>query len=415
MNHAALLPAYRRTNITIARGEGAYLYGEDGTRYLDFATGIAVNALGHGHPHVVAALKEQADRLWHCSNMYRTAHLERFAQRLTAACFADQVFFCNSGSEAVECAIKLARRFFSLPSRGKDGVGALDDKSHTQSPPPNLPPNGGGKYRIITMNGGFHGRTMACISAGGNQVAREGYAPLLDGFDAAQFNNISDVKQKITRETAAILLEPIQGEGGVNVATPEFLHALRALCDEHSLLLIFDEVQCGMGRSGRLFAHEYAGITPDILTAAKGIGNGFPLAACLMTNRVASCMSPGAHGSTYGANPLAMAVGNAVLDVMLADGFFEHVQRMGGLLKARLEGLAKRYPALIGEVRGTGLMLGLAMKVDHQLFAQKLREAGLFTAPAYGGVIRILPPLIINESHVDEALGLLERVCEVWQ
>ncbi len=389
MNHAALLPAYRRSNITIARGEGAYLYGEDGTRYLDFATGIAVNALGHGHPHVVAALKAQADELWHCSNMYRTAGLERFADRLTAACFADQVFFCNSGSEAVECAIKLARRF------------------HYK--------NDSERYRIITMNGGFHGRTMACISAGGNQVAREGYAPLLDGFDAAQFNNISDVKQKITRETAAILLEPIQGEGGVNVATPEFLHALRALCDEHGLLLIFDEVQCGMGRSGRLFAHEYAGITPDILTAAKGIGNGFPLAACLMTNRVANCMSPGAHGSTYGANPLAMAVGNAVLDVMLADGFFEHVRRMGGLLKARLEGLATRYPALIGEVHGTGLMLGLAMKVDHQAFAQKLREAGLFTAPAYGGVIRILPPLIVNESHVDEALGLLERVCEVWQ
>ncbi|MDX2112671.1 MAG: aspartate aminotransferase family protein [Alphaproteobacteria bacterium] len=388
MNHAALLPAYRRSNITIARGEGAYLYGEDGTRYLDFATGIAVNALGHGHPHVVAALKEQADQLWHCSNMYRTAGLERFAERLTAACFADQVFFCNSGSEAVECAIKLARRF------------------HYQ--------NKCERYRIITMTGGFHGRTMACISAGGNQVAREGYAPLLDGFDAAQFNNISDVKQKITRETAAILLEPIQGEGGVNVATPEFLHALRALCDEHGLLLIFDEVQCGMGRSGRLFAHEYAGITPDILTAAKGIGNGFPLAACLMTKRVANCMSPGAHGSTYGANPLAMAVGNAVLDVMLADGFFEHVQRMGGLLKARLEGLAKRYPALIGEVRGTGLMLGLAMKVDHQAFAQKLREAGLFTAPAYGGVIRILPPLIIHESYVDEALAVLEKVSGAW-
>jgi acetylornithine/N-succinyldiaminopimelate aminotransferase len=384
----ALLPAYRRTDIAIARGEGAYLFAADGTRYLDFATGIAVNALGHGHPHVVAALKTQADQLWHCSNMYRTPGLERFAERLTGACFADKVFFCNSGSEAVECAIKLARRFH-----------------HQQA---------SSRYRIITMTGGFHGRTMACISAGGNAIAREGYAPLLEGFDAAEFNNISDVEQKITPETAAILLEPIQGEGGVHVATPEFLHALRALCDARGLLLIFDEVQCGMGRSGRLFAHEYANGAPDILTTAKGIGNGFPLAACLMSERVAACMSPGAHGSTYGGNALAMAVGNAVLDVMLADGFMAQVERIGSLLKSRLQELAKQYPALMGEVRGRGLMLGVQMSIDHQQFAQKLREAGLFTAPAYGGVLRILPPLIIDESHVDEAMQVLERVCKHW-
>ncbi len=388
MTTNALLPAYRRTDIAIARGEGAYLFAADGTRYLDFATGIAVNALGHGHPHVVAALKTQADQLWHCSNMYRTPGLERFAERLTGACFADKVFFCNSGSEAVECAIKLARRFH-----------------HQQA---------SSRYRIITMTGGFHGRTMACISAGGNAIAREGYAPLLEGFDAAEFNNISDVEQKITPETAAILLEPIQGEGGVHVATPEFLHALRALCDARGLLLIFDEVQCGMGRSGRLFAHEYANGAPDILTTAKGIGNGFPLAACLMSERVAACMSPGAHGSTYGGNALAMAVGNAVLDVMLADGFMAQVERIGSLLKSRLQELAKQYPALMGEVRGRGLMLGVQMSIDHQQFAQKLREAGLFTAPAYGGVLRILPPLIIDESHVDEAMQVLERVCKHW-
>jgi acetylornithine/N-succinyldiaminopimelate aminotransferase len=388
VNHSALLPAYRRSNITIARGEGCYLYAPDGTRYLDFATGIAVNSLGHCHPHVTKALKEQAEQLWHCSNMYRTAGLERFAERLTAACFADQVFFCNSGSEAVECAIKLARRF------------------HYK--------NDSERYRIITMKGGFHGRTMACISAGGNAIAREGYAPLLDGFDAAEFNNISDVKQKITTETAAIMLEPIQGEGGVNVATPDFLRALRKLCDEHGLLLILDEVQCGMGRSGRLFAHEFAGITPDIMTTAKGIGSGFPLAACLMTKKVADCMTPGAHGSTYGANPLAMAVGNAVLDVMLADGFFSHVEYIGAVLKTKLHELAQDFPALISGVRGMGLMLGVQMNIDHQDFAQKLREAGLFTAPAYGGVIRILPPLIMDDSHVDEALAALRRVCEGW-
>ena len=410
----ALLPAYRRTDIAIVRGKGAYLFAQDGKRYLDFATGIAVNALGHGHPHVVAALKDQAEKLWHCSNMYRTPGLERFAERLTSSCFADKVFFCNSGSEAVECAIKLARRYYSLPNRGREGVGALDDKSRPQSPPPSLPPNGGGKYRIITMTGGFHGRTMACISAGGNAIAREGYAPLLEGFDAAEFNNISDVEQRISPQTAAILLEPIQGEGGVNVATPEFLRGLRALCDAHGLLLIFDEVQCGMGRSGHLFAHEASGVSPDIMTVAKGIGNGFPLAACLMSERVAACMSPGAHGSTYGGNPLAMAVGNAVLDVMLADGFIAKVERIGALLKSRLSELAAKYPALMAEVRGRGLMLGIPMKIDHQHFAQKLREAGLFTAPAYGGVLRILPPLIIDETQVDEAIRILEQVCEAW-
>jgi acetylornithine/N-succinyldiaminopimelate aminotransferase len=388
VNHTAILPAYRRSNITIVRGDGAYLFSADGNRYLDFATGIAVNSLGHCHPHVTKALKDQADQLWHCSNMYRTAGLERFAERLTSACFADQVFFCNSGSEAVECAIKLARRF------------------HYK--------NDSERYRIITMTGGFHGRTMACISAGGNAIAREGYAPLLDGFDVAEFNNISDVKQKITPQTAAIMIEPIQGEGGVNVASREFLHDLRKLCDEQGLLLIFDEVQCGMGRSGRLFAHEVAGITPDIMTAAKGIGNGFPLAACLMTRDVASCMSPGAHGSTYGANPLAMAVGNAVLDVMLADGFLDHVEHIGALLKTKLHDLSQRFPALIGEVRGQGLMLGMQMRIDHQDFAQKLREAGLFTAPAYGGVIRIVPPLIIDESHAQEAAEKIMGVCEAW-
>lgn len=378
----ALLPVYRRSDITIERGEGVYLYAPDGTRYLDFASGIAVNALGHSHPHLVKTLQEQAAKLWHCSNMYHTEGLHRLANRLTAASFADQIFFSNSGSEAVECGIKMLRKF-SQP-----------------------------RNRIITFEGGFHGRTLACISAGGNAIAREGYAPLLDGFDRVEFNNLSAVEAVITPHTAGILVEAIQGEGGVRVADHTFLRGLRQLADRHGLLLFIDEVQAGMGRTGTLFAFEQAGIAPDIVSVAKGIGNGFPLAATLTTHKIAACMSPGTHGSTYGANPLAMAVGNAVLDVMLAEGFFSHVQTIGAELQSGLEKLQQQFPALIEEIRGVGLLLGIKMRIPHHAFVEKLRAHKLLTSPAQENVIRIIPPLIVTSEQVSEALAIIANLCE---
>jgi len=386
----AILPVYRRSDITISRGEGVYLFAPDGPRYLDFAAGIAVNALGHCHPHVVAALKKQADVLWHCSNMYQMSGMSRFAERLTAASFADKVFFTNSGGEAVECGLKMLRKYHA---KNKKSVGSPE------------------KYRVITMTGGFHGRSFACISAGGNEVARAGYAPLLDGFDRVEFNNLAAVRSAITSETAAILVEPVQGEGGINEASAEFLRGLRSLADEYGLLLFIDEVQCGMGRTGSLFAHEQAGIKPDIVATAKGIGNGFPLGACLTTNKVAACMTTGSHGSTYGSNPLAMAVGNAVLDVLLAPDFFSQVEKIGDFLKAELEKIAADFPQVFSEVRGRGLMLGMQVNnlYNNIEIIDKLRAAGLFTSPAEGNVIRITPPLIINENHVFEAVQIIRK------
>lgn len=386
MSASAILPVYRRSSITITRGEGVYLFSPDGTRYLDFASGIAVNSLGHCHPHVVAALKTQSDILWHCSNMYEMPGLSRLAQRLAAATFADKVFFCNSGGEAVECGLKMLRKYH-------------DATGHPE------------RYRVITMEGGFHGRTLACISAGGNEIARKGYEPLVDGFDRVPFNDLAAVEAAITPETAAVLVEPIQGEGGIREASPEFLHGLRRLCDTRGLLLFLDEVQCGMGRTGTLMAHEPLGIRPDIVTVAKGIGNGFPLAACLATDAAAAGMTPGSHGSTYGSNPLAMAVGNAVLDVLQAPGFLAHVAQIGSELKAGLRQLAAQFPALLQEVRGTGLMLGLRPRVPHREFVEKLRARGLLTAPAEDNVIRITPPLVIEKGHVDEALEIIHQLC----
>lgn len=385
---SAVLPVYRRSNITISRGEGVWLFSPDGTRYLDFASGIAVNSLGHCHPHVVNALKTQSEQLWHCSNMYQMPGLSRLAERLVAASFADKVFFCNSGGEAVETGLKMIRKFH-------DATGNPD------------------RYRVITMEGGFHGRTLTCISAGGNEIARKGYEPLVDGFDRAEFNNLADVEKQITPHTAGILVEPIQGEGGVREASHEFLQGLRKLCDKHGLLLMVDEVQCGYGRTGSLFAHEQSGIKPDIVSSAKGIGNGFPLGACLVTDKVASCMTPGSHGSTYGSNPLAMAVGNAVLDVMLADGFFHHVENMGSELKEGLTELAAKYPKRILEVRGRGLMLGIKVQAQMEM-VEKLRNAKLLTAPAEDSVIRIVPPLVVQPGEIQEALSIIAGVCEGW-
>ena len=386
---SAVLPVYRRSPIMIARGEGVYLYAPDGTRYLDFAAGIAVNSLGHCHPHLTKALKQQVDTLWHCSNMYQFEGLNTLARRLTEVGFAEKVFFCSSGGEAVECGLKMLRKYHDM-------AGSPD------------------RYRVITMEGGFHGRSFACISAGGNAIARDGYGPLLDGFERVEFNNLEAVKAAITNKTAAILVEPIQGEGGIHEATPEFLQGLRALCDQHGLLLFMDEVQCGMGRTASLFAHERAGVKPDIVSVAKGIGGGFPLAACLTTDKVAACMSPGTHGSTYGANPLAMAVGNAVLDVMLSPGFFEHVDAMGRLLKTGLGEIVNQFPHLFAEVRGRGLMLGVQCKVSASHYVEKLRSHGLFTSPAEGNTIRITPPLIIEKEHITEALAIVQRVAGEW-
>jgi len=384
---SSILPVYRRSNITISRGEGVYLFSPIGERYLDFASGIAVNALGHCHPHVTKALKDQADILWHCSNMYQMPGLSRMAERLTAACFADRAFFCNSGGEAVETGLKMIRKY-------QDYVGQPD------------------RYRVITMEGGFHGRTLTCISAGGNEIARKGYEPLVDGFDRVPLNNLKAVEAAITAKTAGILIEPIQGEGGVREATQEFLQGLRQLCDKHGLLLMIDEVQCGMGRTGALFAHEHAGVTPDIVSTAKGIGNGFPLGACLTTEKVASCMTPGSHGSTYGSNPLAMAVGNAVLDVILAPGFFDHVIKMGSQLKEGLQELTLRFPKQLREVRGQGLMLGLQTQMPNMQVVERLRERRLLTAPCEDNVIRIVPPLVVESQHIEQALQIIETVCE---
>ena len=384
-----VLPVYRRSDITITRGEGAYLFDEAGKKYLDFATGIAVNALGHGHPHLVKALQEQAGILWHCSNLYQQPGQQRFAQRLVDASFADTAFFCSSGTEAVEAGIKMVRRHFYA--------------------------KGQKRYRIITLQGAFHGRTFAGISASGHPQAIEGYAPLLEGFDHVAFNDIAALEAAITHETAAILLEPVQGEGGIRSLPDSYLQAARKLCDKHGILLFLDEVQCGMGRTGHLFAHEKAGIKPDLVAVAKGIGNGFPLAALLATEHAASGMTPGSHGSTYGANPLAMAVGNAVLDVMLEPAFLPGVRKTASYFMEKLQALQGEFPGMIESVRGEGMMLAIVMapSVQYREFASDLRHAGLLTAPAVAPqVIRLLPPLIVTPSQCDESIQILQMLCK---
>ncbi len=385
----ALMPTYARADLAFERGEGPYLYATDGRRYLDFAAGIAVNALGHSHPHLVAALKDQAEKLWHCSNLYRIPAGERLAERLCEASFADRVFFNNSGAEALECGFKLIR------------------KHHHDAGNP-------GRYKVIGCQGSFHGRTLAALSAAGNPKYMEGFRPEVPGFVQVAFGNMNELRAAIDDETAAVLVEPIQGEGGVRVAELDYLRALREVCDEFGLLLFYDEVQCGMGRTGRLFAHEWAGAAPDVMALAKGLGSGFPIGACLATETAAAGMTAGTHGSTFGGNPLAMAVANAVLDVMLADGFLEGVERIGALLGARLEDLVGRHPEILAGLRGRGLMRGLECVVPAGEMVARLREAGLLTVGAAENVVRIVPPLTIDESHVEEASAILERVCEDW-
>ncbi|HSI41993.1 MAG TPA: aspartate aminotransferase family protein [Xanthobacteraceae bacterium] len=381
-----ILPTYNRVNLVFERGEGAWLTTRDGARYLDFTAGIAVNVLGHAHPHLVAALTEQAGKLWHLSNLFRIEGGERLAQRLIAETFADTMFFTNSGAEALECAIKMARKFHSAE-------GAPE------------------RYRIITFEGAFHGRTLATIAAGGNEKYLEGFGPALPGFDQVPFGDIEAVKAAIGPHTGAILIEPVQGEGGVRIASTAFMRELRALCDTYDLLLVLDEVQSGVGRTGRLFAHEWAGITPDIMAIAKGIGGGFPVGACLATERAAKGMVAGTHGSTFGGNPLAMSVGNAVLDVVLAEGFLDQVQDTSLRLKQRLAELKDRHPAIIAEVRGQGLLLGLRTLVPNGDMVAALRLEGMLVPAAAENVVRLLPPLNIGEAEIEAAFTRIDAAC----
>ncbi len=382
----SLLPVYKRAPVTFERGEGAYLYDSDGRRYLDFGSGVAVTQLGHAHPHLVGVLKAQAERLWHCSNLYGIEAQQQLADRLVEHSFADTVFFCNSGAESLECAIKMARRF-----------------QHQRGQP--------ARHKIITFDGAFHGRTMATISAGGQAKYLEGFEPALPGFQTVPTGDIPALMAAIDEQTAALLIEPVQGEGGIREIDDAFLLKLRRVADEHDLLLIFDEVQCGMGRTGKLFAYEWSDAKPDIMALAKGLGGGFPIGACLSTARVAGAMTPGTHGSTFGGNPLACAVGNGVLDILLEDDFFERVDEMSKLLLDKLKHLAAAFPALVLEVRGKGLMLGLRLADEHVNgeVVNSLIEQGLLTIPAGDNVVRLLPPLIIGRAEIEEAVATLEE------
>ena len=390
MTITALMPVYPRCGVRPVRGEGAYLFGEQGERYLDFASGIAVNCLGHGHPGLVKAIADQAATLMHVSNLYGSPQGERFAQRLVDTTFADTVFFTNSGAEAVECAIKTARRY------------------HFANGQPE-------RHDLITFSMAFHGRTIGTISATNQAKMRDGFEPLLPGFKYAEFNDLDGALALIDDHTAGFLVEPIQGEGGIRPASPEFLTGLRKACDERGLLLVLDEVQAGYGRTGKLFAHELYGITPDIMAVAKGIGGGFPLGACLATEEAAKGMVFGTHGSTYGGNPLAMAAGEAVLDVLLGDGFLENVARMGDRLRASLEQMIPNHDHLFDSVRGHGLMLGLKLKSDSRRFVEFARDHhGLLLVSAGENVVRILPPLNIDESHIAECVERLSEAARVY-
>ncbi|MCC3245598.1 aspartate aminotransferase family protein [Methylocystis sp. WRRC1] len=384
--NSALYPTYARADISFARGEGAWLVAENGDRYLDFASGVAVLSLGHEHPHLVATLKAAAEQPWHVSNLFRIPQAERLARRLAEATFADIVFFTNSGAEAVEAAIKTARKYHAANGQPE-------------------------RYRLITFEGAFHGRTLATIAAGGNPKYLEGFGPPVEGFDQVPFADLDAVEKAITDETAGVLLEPIQGEGGLRVFPPAFLSDIRKLCDARGLLLVLDEVQCGVGRTGKFLACEHAGVAPDVVALAKGLGGGFPIGACLATREAAKGMTAGTHGSTFGGNPLATAVGSAVLDVVLEDGFMPRVARLGALLRQRLAELEDRYPAIIGEVRGEGLMFGLKMRVPNGDFAAAARAEGLLTVLAGDNVVRLLPPLIIDESDIAEAVRRLSAAC----
>ncbi|HZP78920.1 MAG TPA: aspartate aminotransferase family protein [Pseudolabrys sp.] len=381
-----LLPTFARVDLAFERGEGAWLTATNGERYLDFTCGVAVNALGHNHPKLVAAMIEQAQKVWHVSNLYRIPEGEKLAARLCEASFADTVFFANSGAEAMECAIKMARKYHAVSGKPE-------------------------RYRIITFEGAFHGRTLATLAAGGQKKYLEGFGPPVDGFDQVPFGDLAAVKKAITPATGAIIVEAVQGEGGVRVAPLPFLRGLRELCDQHGMLLIFDEVQTGMGRTGDLFAYQHTGVTPDIMALAKALGGGFPVGACLATAEAGKGMTAGTHGSTFGGNPLAMAAGNAVMDVMTAPGFFDKVKKNSIVLKQKLAEIKDRYSAVIAEVRGEGLLVGLRAVVPAAELVDELRAEKVITVAAGDNVVRLLPPLTISEEDIAEGVARLERAC----
>ena len=383
---SSLLPTYARADLAFERGEGSWLVSDKGERYLDFGGGIAVACLGYNHPHLVEALKTQGEKLWHTSNLFRIPQAEALAERLCAHSFADYVFFTNSGAEALEGAIKTARKYHAA-------------EGHPE------------KFHIITFEGAFYGRTLATIAAGGNPKYIEGFGPKAAGFDQVPFGDIDAVKQAIGPQTAAILIEPIQGEGGIRSAAPAFLRALRDLCDEHRLLLVFDEVQTGVGRTGKLWAYELSGVAPDIMAIAKGIGGGFPLGAFMATKEAGKGMVVGTHGTTYGGNPLATAIGGAVFDVVSGEGFLDHVASAGLKLKQKLAALRDAHPSIIAEVRGEGLMIGLRVIPPNGDFAIAARQEKLLVIPAGDNVVRLLPPLIVGDAEIDEALKRLEAAC----
>jgi acetylornithine/N-succinyldiaminopimelate aminotransferase len=385
-----LLPTYNRTDVGFVRGEGPYLFAEDGQRYLDFGAGIAVNAFGHAHPRLVAALTEQAQKLWHTSNLYRVPGQESLAKRLTEVTFADTCFFTNSGVEACELAWKMARRYQYVSGKPE-------------------------RFRIICFQGAFHGRTMAAIAAGGNPKYLEGFGPKVEGFDSIPPGDLKAVEAAIGPETAAILIEPVQGEGGVRVMSPEYLRGLRKLCDDNGLLLIFDEVQTGVGRTGKLFAYEWTGITPDIMPIAKAIGGGFPVGACLATAEAAKGMTAGTHGTTYGGNPLAMAVAKAALEMALEPDFLPHVEQIANYMQQQMGRLLAEYPQVFAEIRGQGLLLGLKLKVPNVEFVNAARRAGLLVVGAGDNVVRVLPPLTITEEHVREAMEKLSAAAKTFE
>src|SRR5580658_6395852 len=380
------MSTFARVPLAFERGEGVWLFATNGERYLDFTAGVAVNALGHAHPHLIKALTAQAQKVWHVSNLFRIPEAERLAERLCGETFADLVFFCNSGAEAMEASIKVARKYQYA-------------SGHPE------------RYRVITFEGAFHGRTLATLAAGGQKKYLEGFGPVVEGFDQVPFGDLDAVKGAIGSETAAIMIEPLMGEGGVRTIEPSFLRALRELCDRHDLMLVFDEVQSGMGRTGELFAYQRTGVTPDIMPLAKALGGGFPVGACLATDAAAKGMTAGTHGSTFGGNPLAMSAADATLDIMLAPGFFDQVKHISLLLKQRLAEIKDRYPSVIAEIRGEGLLIGLKALVPAGELVDALRAEKMLTVAAGDNVVRLLPPLIVSEQEMADGVVRLDRAC----
>ncbi len=383
------MPTYAPSELIFTSGQGAYLYDNNGKSYIDFSSGIAVTSLGHSHPVLTKALKNAIDKVWHLSNLYTIEGQKQLADKIVNNSFAETVFFTNSGAESIECLIKVVRKYFN----------------HINKPE---------KYRIITFEGAFHGRTLAALSAGNQKKHLDGFGPHLDGFDQVSFFDIGELKNSISDNTAAILLEPIQGEGGIRVFPDEFIYQVKDLTDKNEILLCFDEVQTGIGRTGNLFAHQRWDLTPDLVASAKGLGGGFPVGACLSTAKVAAGMLPGTHGSTFGGNPLAMAAGNAVIDTVLGDNFLTQVTNLGAKLKIQLNKIQIKHKAKLAEIRGTGLMLGLKFNCSTEGLVDLFRKNGLLTVPAGDNVIRLLPPLVVNEIDIDKACNIIDESIENW-